>query len=165
MKSLTVMPNFTIMADVGNQHYMDNLFGILRCFCEVEANVEHVDSYKITPESVWSGMNTLPDVDLAALLKDNSKSELPANVLTDLEKFQSRFGLISLVGDDCLLVKSDDVLTEIKHNTRLSEVIYEYDGNLVFFAGDINYIQDILHNDLFCPIKFRKSKIELYSTF
>jgi len=34
MKALTVMPNFSIMAEVSNEHYMENLFGILRCFCE-----------------------------------------------------------------------------------------------------------------------------------
>jgi len=158
MKALTIMPNFTITAEVNNDHYMDNLFGPLQCYCEVEANVEYVDSYKITRESIWDGMNIAPKINFIQLLKDNT-DKIPANVLTVIEKFVSRFGLIIKVGDDCLKVKSNDLLTEIKHNTRLNEMIYEYDGDLIFFAGDINLFQNILHKDLECPIKFRKSKM------
>jgi len=162
MKALTIMPNFMIMAEVSNEHYMENLFGILRCFCEVEANVEHMDSYRITPKSFWEGMNAVPDVDFIQLLKDNVETEIPSNVLTDLEKFKTRFGLITQIGDDCLKVKDKDVLTEIKHNTKLNEMIYEYDDDLIFFEGDINLIQSVLDNDLFCPIKFRVSKMKTY---
>ena len=158
MTSLTVMPNFTIMAEVSNKHYMRNLFGILGCYCVREANEAYVDSYKITPESFWYGMNTVPEVDFIQLLKDNAKTEIPSNVLTDLEKFKSRFGLIEMIGDDCLHVKNEDVFTEIKNNTKLNEMIYEFDGSLIFFEGDIQKIQSILHNDIFCPIKFRTPK-------
>lgn len=156
------MPNFTIMAEVSNQHYMSNLFGILRCYCEVEANVEHMDSYKITPVSFWNGMNKVPNVDFIQLLKDNSQEEIPANVLTDLEKFKSRFGLVTMVGNDCLKIKSEDLMTEIKSNTKLNEMIYEYEDDLIFFAGDMKLLQEILNNDLFCPIKFRKTKMFKY---
>jgi len=159
MKALTIMPNFTIMAEVSNKHYMSNLFGILRCFCKVEANVEHMDSYRITPESIWEGMNSVPEVDFIELLKENVNGTFPSNVLTDLEKFKSRFGIVTLIGDDCLKVKDKDVLTEIKNNTKLNEMIYEYEDDLVFFSGDINLVQRILHNDIFCPIKFRSSKM------
>lgn len=164
MVALTIMPNFTIMAEVKNEHYMTNLFGILRCFCEVEANVEHVDTYKITPESFWEGMNTLPDLDFIKLLKDNSKS-IPANVLTDLEKFKSRFGLITLVGDDCLKINDANVLSEIKHNTKISKMVYEYDSDLIFFSENITILHKALQNDLFCPIKFRSYKVKTYLLF
>jgi len=162
MKALTITNSFTVIAEVSNKHYMDNLFGILRCYCEVEANVERVDSYRITPESFWNGMNKVPDVDFIQLLKDNSEDAISPNVLTDLEKFKSRFGMITMVGDDCLKISNEDVLTEIKNNTRLNEMIYEYDGDLIFFSGDMKLLQEILNNDLSCPIKFRKSKMNTY---
>ncbi len=162
MKALTILPNFMIMAEVSNPHYIKHLFGILRCYCEIEANVEHVDSYKITPESFWDGMNIVENVDFIQLLKNNTQLDIPNNVLIDLEKFKDRFGLITLVGDDCLKVSCSDLLTEIKNNTRLNAMIYEYDNNLVFFKGNIKEIQEILHHDLFCPIKFRKSKIKTF---
>ncbi len=162
MKALTVMPNFTIMAEVNNAHYMNNLFGVLRCYCEVEANVEHIDTYRITPDSFWEGMNTIPDVDFIQLLKDNCKNDIPSNVLTDLEKFKSRFGLITLVGDDCFKVNDSNLITEIKNNTKLNSMVYEYDGSLVFFSGSLKDIQTILSNDLFCPVKFRTSKTITY---
>jgi len=162
MESLTIMPNFIIMAEVSNRNYMDNLYGILRCYCEVIANVEHIDSYRITPESFWKGMNSVPDVDFIQLLKDNTKMEIPKNVITDLDNFKSKFGIITLIGDDCLKVKNEDILTEIKNNTKLNEMIYEYEDDLIFFEGDINTIQKILQNDLSCPVKFRASKVKSY---
>jgi len=104
----------------------------------------------------------VPDVDFIQLLKDNVETEIPSNVLTDLEKFKSRFGIVTMIGDDCLKIKDQDVLTEIKHNTKLNEMIYEYEDDLVFFEGDLDLIQNILNNDLFCPIKFRTSKMKTY---
>jgi len=157
MKALSITPDFTLRAEVSNEHYMENLFGILRCFCEVLANVEHVDSYKMTPESIWRGMNILPEINFLELLQENTET-IPANVATDIAKFQSRFGKIVMVGDDCLKVTDADILQEIKHNTRLNEMIYEYEDDLIFFEGDLDLFQSIMHNDLFCPIKFRNSK-------
>lgn len=161
MDTLTIMPNFTIMAEVSNKHYMKNLFGLLRCYCEVIANVEHIDTYRITPKSFWNGMNLVPDVDFLQVLKDNTTT-IPANVLTDLEKFKSKFGTITLVGDDCLKISSADVLAEIKHNTKLNKMIYEYDGDLVFFSESMSILHETLQNDLFCPIKFRSFKVKTY---
>ena len=76
MKCLSVLPNFTILAEC-NDHYEEHLMGILRCFCEVVSAVEHVDNYRVTPESFWKGLNLTQDTefDFIQLLKDNARKK------------------------------------------------------------------------------------------
>ena len=162
MKSLLIMSNFLIQADVNDDHYFMNLMKPLIAYGEPQQNTGRIDSYKITPKSFWNGMQYLPEVDFIQILKDNAKQEIAPAFISQLKKFKSRFGIITMVGDDCLKVKDKDVLKEIKNNTKLNEMIYEYEDNLIFFKGDINTLHEIMQREIFCPIYFRRSKMTTF---
>ena len=163
MKSLQVMPNFTILAEVQSDDYIKKVVGTMYSFCVVESNVEHVDNFKVTPKSFWEGMNTLPETDFITFLEEHSKEELPQNVKFDLTDLQKRFGKVTLVGDDCLSITEPEILIEISNNTRLQECVYEIEGSLVFFAN-ISYeeLRTIFEEDIGYPIKIRQSKMRTY---
>lgn len=163
-KTLSVLPNFTILAE-NTAEYRRSMIGILRCFCEVVANVEHVDNYKITPESFWSGMNrTLNDnINFIELLKNNVKEDIPENVLKTLNDLEEKFGVVTLIGDDCLRIKNQDIIDEIQNSSKLKEHICLIDGDLVFFQNiDLSDLNKIFEYEIGYPIKVHQSAIKTF---
>ena len=156
------MPNFTIVIpDTANEAYTKELEKSLLCFSNITSDGD-AEVYKITPETFWLGMNICPEVDFIKLLQDNSE-EIPDNVLTELRKYSSRFGVISLVGPDCLKVGDTDLMKEILNNTNISNKIYEQDDNLIFFK-DISFVelQSLFSREIGYPIKVRKSQVQTF---
>jgi len=161
MKTLTVLPNFTILAEVKNEEYF-NLIGKLRCFCDVVSSVEHVDTYRITPSSFWRGLNNT-DVDFIDLLEKNSKETIPESVLKDLTNFKNKFGKVILVGDDCLSIKDKDILTEVLSHSKIKDFIYNTDENLIFFYKvNILNLSKLFERELGYPIKRHSSQIKTF---
>jgi hypothetical protein len=163
-KIFKVLPNFSVMIEV-NEYYVNNYSGIIKCYCEEVSNTEYVATFRITPESFWRGMNVTlgRDIDFISILKNNSLDEIPPNVLNDLEKFKSKFGIVTLIGDDCLSVRESDILEEIKSNTELSKSIYHTDGSLIFIKDiDIPDFSRVLENDIGVPIKIHKPEIKTF---
>jgi len=161
MKFLEVLPNFTVLAQC-TPEYSSLALGALRCFCEVVSSAEHVDTYRITPASFWQGLNRTQgyEVNFIALLKEHSEKQIPENVLKELESFEKKFGVISLIGNDALLVKSNDILKEIQNSSSMDKVIYEVEGNVIFFKDiSFNDIQEIFQYEFNHPIKYRQAKI------
>lgn len=166
MKSLVIMPNFTVLADKKDPRYYEmdksGIAGRLLSHGEKISNGTEADVFKITPERLWHGMNVDKGVDFIKFLQDNSDN-IPDNVLMDLNKYASRFGSINLVGEDCLKVSNPDLLKEILNSTKIKEKIYDQDENLLFFT-DISFseLQNLFIRELGYPIKVHNSKIKVY---
>jgi len=165
MMAMTVLPNFTILADVKNPNYLEDIIGKLRLFCVQETNVETVDSFKLSSNSFWRGLNrTLGEgcIGLVNMFKKYDV-EIPANVMCEIEKWESKFGAVTLVGDDCLRVTKADILAEVKNNSKLKEVVYEIDGDLVYFSKvNISDLKNIFENEIGYPIKIHRPKLLAY---
>jgi hypothetical protein len=165
MKYLTVMPNFTIVAEK-NESFSDNYF-VLESFCEKVSSAEHTATYKITPESVWRGLNlsqkSSDDFNFYDFLKKYSTDEVPENVLFDIKSFESKFGKVTLLGEDSLLVRDDSLLEEIKNSSTFDPFIYEVFGNVILFKDiSINKLEEIFVREFNHPIKYHISSINTY---
>lgn len=163
-KIFKVLPNFSVMIEV-TDFYVKNYSGIIKSYCEEISNTEYVATFRITPESFWRGMNiTLGrDVDFISILKNHSLDNIPSNVLIDLEKFKSKFGLVTLVGDDCIHVSDSNILEEMINNTEISKSIYSREGNLLFIKNtNIPDITKVIQNDIGVPVKIHRSEIKTF---
>lgn len=141
MKFMKVLPNFTILAEVMKSVYFESI-GVLSLHTERQTNVETVDTFKLTPKSYWNGLNIaisdneifdqqLPD--FVDFLKQHSEA-IPENVLNEIQKWKSKFGLINMIGDDCILVKDPELLKEVLNNNKIKSYIYQVEGNVVFLS-------------------------------
>lgn len=164
MKSLLILPNFTILADC-TEHYNKYLMGVLRCFCELEGSAEYVDTYRITPESMWEGLNLTSnsELDIMAILNEFSKEPMPENVAKDLSNMITKFGRVTLVGDDCLLINDENLLEEVLNNSSIKDFIYDRNGSLLFITGtSISRLQVIFQHEFNTPIKYHNPKIKTF---
>jgi len=163
-KPLRIFPNKTIQVEVLHPDYFKNLIGKLNMFCDQDTNLEHIDTYKITSSSFWKGLNLSveEECNFIQVLKDYSDS-IPETVLADIKNWNSKFGVISLVGDDCLKVRSKDVLQEIKNNSRLKNIVYAIEDDMVFFSNTtVSELQKIFESEFDHPIKIHRSKIRTF---
>ena len=156
-KLLTVLPNFTILAESNIPEFFD-VVGVLRCFCIQENIGEHINVYKITPKSFWHGMN-VTNKDFINILINQSKT-LEKRVIEELEKFKEKFGQIVLISHNCLQVKNEEALEQIKSNSKLKEVISSIEDNLVFFnSSDLDSLQNILIEEIGFPFMIHRENI------
>lgn len=174
IKILKVLPNFTVLAEVGQitkqncivGPYLREAVAGLSLFSERLTNLESVDTYKITPSSFWEGMDSAwydhvhwgrPLLNLSEVLKKHSES-VPENVLTELSNWEKKFGLVTLVGDDCLKI-NNDILKEVLNNTKIKIFTYSVDENLIFFKDiGILDLKNIFEKEIGVPIKIHIPK-------
>lgn len=165
MQYITVMPNFTIVAEKNksfSKHY-----DVLNTFCEKVSSVEHTSTYKITPESFWRGLNLTqsPDdkLNFVNFLMKFSIDNVPENVITELKSFKEKFGKVLFVGDDCLVIKDPSLLKEVKNSSTIEPYISESFGNVIFFKDiSLNKLEEIFLNEFNYPIKFHMTNINTY---
>lgn len=164
MKIATVLPNFTIMIDKtpGYEKYLANVF---RCFCEIESSGELVDTFKITPETFWHGTNSTQgtEFDFITTLKGIAKEEIPSGVLEELEGFKAKYGQVTLIGPDALMIGNEDILKQVKNSSSLDPYIYQVQDNVVFIKeASLEHLQEIFQYEFNCPIKYHSAKNKTY---
>src|SRR4026207_73351 len=107
---LIVQSDRSLLLEVDNKLYASARDDLAR-FAELEKSPEHIHTYRITPLSLWNAASAgLSAETVVGTLERYSKFDLPANVLTDIKDYISRFGRIKLVKSDAgdLLLRSDD---------------------------------------------------------
>lgn len=162
MSCLDILPNFTIISDKKNSAYNVEVYKSLKCYCELMSEGEYADTWKVTPCSFWNGMNSF-STNFIKFLNQNKKEDVPENVSKELENFVTKFGTVELIGDDCLLIKDENLLEEIKNNSTMKDFIYNQVGNLVFFENmDILYLQEVFQHEFSYPVKYHYSKNKTY---
>lgn len=165
MQYITVMPNFTIVAEKNKS--FSKYYDVLNTFCEKVSSAEHTATYKITPESFWQGLNLTQSAEdklnFVNFLSKFSKDAVPENVVTELKSFKDKFGKVLFVGDDCLVIKEPSLLKEVKNSSTLDPFISESFGNVVFFKNiSLMKLEEIFMNEFNYPIKFHIPNINTY---
>jgi DNA excision repair protein ERCC-3 len=119
---LIVQSDRSVLLEVNNPRY-EEARDILASFAELVKSPEFIHTYQITPLSLWNAaaMGERADAIIAAL-EHYVKFDLPANVITDIGDYMSRYGRLRLLrrDDGALVLESDDMalLTQVWHNKQ-----------------------------------------------
>ncbi len=129
--AIIVQSNMEILVEVDAPHYAEARDAIAP-FTELVKSPEHVHTYKISHLSLWNAASTgLIAKDILDRLEANSRYPIPAPVVTEIEDYMGRYGLLKLMRTDkgLLLEATDPVL--FKEISRLKDIVpylLEFEG-------------------------------------
>ena len=137
--AIIVQRNMEIMVEVDAPTY-EAARDAIAPFTELVKSPEHLHTYKISPLSLWNAAATgLRAKEVLERLDAQSRYPIPQTVITEVEDYMSRYGLLRMKKDDGnnLIVESDDkfMFTEI---CKLKEV----EPYIVEFIDDTHAIVD-----------------------
>jgi len=121
--AIIVQSNMEIMVEVDAPTY-EAARDAIAPFTELVKSPEHLHTYKISPLSLWNAAATgLRAKEVLERLDSQSRYPIPQTVITEVEDYMNRYGLLRMRKDDNgnLIVESDDkyMFTEI---CKLKEV-------------------------------------------
>ncbi|MCF0215050.1 MAG: DEAD/DEAH box helicase [Fibrobacteraceae bacterium] len=107
--AIIVQSNLEIMVEVDNPNY-EAARDAIAPFTELVKSPEHLHTYRISHLSLWNAAATgLTAKDVLERLESQSKYPIPPTVVTEVEDYMNRYGLLRLRKDgDKLLMESDD---------------------------------------------------------
>ena len=136
--AIIVQSNLEIMVEVDAPSY-EAARDAIAPFTELVKSPEHLHTYKISHLSLWNAAATgLRAPDVIERLESQSRYPIPQTVITEVEDYMARYGLLRLKKDgDRLIIESDDqyMFTEI---CKLKEV----EPFVIEFLGDTSAIVD-----------------------
>ena len=137
--AIIVQSNMEIMVEVDAPTY-EAARDAIAPFTELVKSPEHLHTYKISPLSLWNAAATgLRAKEVLERLDSQSRYPIPQTVITEVEDYMSRYGLLRMKKDDGnnLIVESDDkfMFTEI---CKLKDV----EPYIVEFIDDTHAIVD-----------------------
>ena len=107
--AIIVQSNLEIMVEVDNPNYSTARDAIAP-FTELVKSPEHLHTYNISHLSLWNAAATgLRAPDVLERLESQSRYPIPPTVVTEVEDYMARYGLLRLRKEgDRLLMESDD---------------------------------------------------------
>ena len=127
--AIIVQSNLEIMVEVDNPNYTTARDAIAP-FTELVKSPEHLHTYKISHLSLWNAAATgLRAPDVIERLESQSRYPIPPTVVTEVEDYMARYGLLRLKKeDDRLIMESDDkiMFVEICKLKDVEPFIIEY---------------------------------------
>ena len=107
--AIIVQSNLEIMVEVDNPNYTTARDAIAP-FTELVKSPEHLHTYKISHLSLWNAAATgLRAPEVLERLDSQSRYPVPPTVVTEIEDYMARYGLLRLKKEgDRLLMESDD---------------------------------------------------------
>ena len=136
--AIIVQSNLEIMVEVDAPSY-EAARDAIAPFTELIKSPEHLHTYKISHLSLWNAAATgLRAPDVIERLESQSRYPIPQTVITEVEDYMARYGLLRLKKDgDRLIIESDDqyMFTEI---CKLKEV----EPFVIEFLGETSAIVD-----------------------
>ena len=127
--AIIVQSNLEIMVEVDNPNYTTARDAIAP-FTELVKSPEHLHTYKISHLSLWNAAATgLRAPDVIERLESQSRYPIPPTVVTEVEDYMARYGLLRLKKeDDRLTMESDDkiMFLEICKLKDVEPFIIEY---------------------------------------
>ena len=136
--AIIVQSNLEIMVEVDAPSY-EAARDAIAPFTELVKSPEHLHTYKISHLSLWNAAATgLRAPDVIERLESQSRYPIPQTVITEVEDYMARYGLLRLKKDgDRLIIESDDqyMFTEI---CKLKEV----EPFVIEFLGETSAIVD-----------------------
>ena len=136
--AIIVQSNLETMVEVDSPSY-EAARDAIAPFTELVKSPEHLHTYKISHLSLWNAAATgLRAPDVIERLESQSRYPIPQTVITEVEDYMARYGLLRLKKDgDRLIIESDDqyMFTEI---CKLKEV----EPFVIEFLGETSAIVD-----------------------
>lgn len=127
--AIIVQSNLEIMVEVDNPNYESSRDAIAP-FTELVKSPEHLHTYKISHLSLWNAASTgLRAPDVLERLESQSRYPIPQTVITEVEDYMARYGLLRLRKDgERLLLESDDtyMFTEICHLKEVEPFVVKF---------------------------------------
>ena len=127
--AIIVQSNLEIMVEVDNPNY-ESARDAIAPFTELVKSPEHLHTYKISHLSLWNAASTgLRAPDVLERLESQSRYPIPQTVITEVEDYMARYGLLRLRKDgDNLLLESDDtfMFTEICHLKEVEPFVLQF---------------------------------------
>ena len=127
--AIIVQSNLEIMVEVDNPNY-ESARDAIAPFTELVKSPEHLHTYKISHLSLWNAASTgLRATEVLERLESQSRYPIPQTVITEVEDYMARYGLLRLRKEvDRLLLESDDtyMFTEICHLKEVEPVILKF---------------------------------------
>ncbi|MBQ2559660.1 MAG: DEAD/DEAH box helicase [Fibrobacter sp.] len=113
--AIIVQSNLEIMVEVDNPNYPTARDAIAP-FTELVKSPEHLHTYKISHLSLWNAAATgLRAPEVLERLESQSRYPIPPTVVTEVEDYMARYGLLRLRKEgDRLLMESDDKIMFIE---------------------------------------------------
>ena len=132
---LIVQGDHTVLVEVDSPRYEEARDQLAR-FAELVKSPEHVHTYRITPLSIWNASAAgLSAQQIASVLNEYAKYDVPGHVLTEIHDYASRYGRLKLRrrGDTLLLEAADAPLAElIWRSEEARKYLESRDGALSF---------------------------------
>jgi DNA excision repair protein ERCC-3 len=127
--AIIVQSNLEIMVEVDNPNYTTARDAIAP-FTELVKSPEHLHTYKISHLSLWNAAATgLRAPDVIERLESQSRYPIPPTVITEVEDYMARYGLLRLKKEDGrLIMESDDkiMFVEICKLKDVEPFVIEY---------------------------------------
>ena len=127
--AIIVQSNLEIMIEVDNPNY-ESARDAIAPFTELVKSPEHLHTYKISHLSLWNAASTgLRATEVLERLESQSRYPIPQTVITEVEDYMARYGLLRLRKDgDRLLLESDDtyMFTEICHLKEVEPFVVKF---------------------------------------
>jgi DNA excision repair protein ERCC-3 len=127
--AIIVQSNLEIMVEVDNPNY-ESARDAIAPFTELVKSPEHLHTYKISHLSLWNAASTgLRATEVLERLESQSRYPIPQTVITEVEDYMARYGLLRLRKEiDRLLLESDDTytFTEICHLKEVEPFILKF---------------------------------------
>ena len=152
--AIIVQSNLEIMVEVDNPNYTTARDAIAP-FTELVKSPEHLHTYKISHLSLWNAAATgLRAPEVLERLESQSRYPIPPTVVTEIEDYMARYGLLRLKKEDGrLTMESDDKLMflEICKLKDVEPFIIEYidDTHVVVDPERRGHLKMVLTNAVF----------------
>lgn len=125
---LIVQSDLSVLVEVASPRY-EEARDLLARFAEIEKSPEHIHTYRITPLSLWNAAAAgLSAEEIAEVLAEYSKYEIPQNVSVEIREAIGRYGRLVLDRDgDGLVLTADDplLITEISRQKTIAPLLQE----------------------------------------
>ncbi len=156
--NLIVLSNFKITVFPGDE----TITNTIKNYTDLVSSCTQSETYLLTSTSYWRGLNKELGDDFLATIKT---TQVPSNVLAEVESWFSKFGSVILVNDDCVNISNPNLQQEILNHSVLKKHISNVQGSLIFFKNiTLDQLQDIFETEVNHPIKIHKpseNKIEV----
>ncbi len=124
---LIVQSDRSVLLEVNHPRY-EAARDLLARFAELIKSPEFIHTYQVTPLSLWNAAAAGEQADaIIAALQQYAKFDIPANLVTDITDYMSRYGRLRLLrrDDGTLALQSDDTLliAEVWHNKQCRALV------------------------------------------